>query len=142
MIPRGAALFGILGLVPFLALSSLAQWPVEHVALGWLSEGNWLLLHYATVIFCFMGGVLWGFATRSEGAEARLAYGLAVLPAIFAMLTLLPVHDHRIEALLAGFLGLLALDFWFWNEGLAPVWWMRFRVLLSLVVLASLIAAL
>lgn len=67
MIPRGAALFGILGLVPFLALSSLAQWPVEHVALGWLSEGNWLLLHYATVIFCFMGGVLWGFATRSEG---------------------------------------------------------------------------
>ncbi len=30
----------------------------------------------------------------------------------------------------------------FWNEGLAPVWWMRFRVLLSIVVLASLGAAL
>ena len=43
---------------------------------------------------------------------------------------------------LLGFALLLALDFWFWNEGLAPVWWMRFRLLLSVVVLASLAAAL
>lgn len=43
---------------------------------------------------------------------------------------------------MAGFAGLLVLDFWFWNEGLAPLWWMRFRALLSIVVLASLGAAL
>ena len=142
MIPRGAAIFGILGLVPFLALASLAQWPVEDASLYWLAEGDWLLLHYATVILCFMSGILWGFATRAEGGEATLAYGLAVLPALFTALALLPLHDHRVEALILGFALLLALDFWFWNEGLAPVWWMRFRLLLSVVVLASLAAAL
>lgn len=142
MIPRGAALFGILGLVPFLALASLAQWQPTSPMLAALTEGDWLLLHYATVILCFMSGVLWGFATRAEGAEAALAYGISVLPALFATFALLPLHDYRVEALMAGFGGLLLLDFWFWNEGLAPVWWMRFRVLLSIVVLASLGAAL
>lgn len=142
MIPRGAALFGILGLVPFLALASLAQWQPAAPVLAALSEGDWLLLHYATVILCFMSGVLWGFATRAEGAEAALAYVFAVLPALFAATALLPLHGYRIEALMAGFTGLLLLDFWFWNEGLAPLWWMRFRALLSIVVLASLGAAL
>ena len=142
MIPRGAALFGILGLVPFLALASLAQWQPTAPMLAALSEGDWLLLHYATVILCFMSGVLWGFATRAEGSEAAIAYGLSVLPALFAAFALLPLHGYRIEALMLGFAGLLLLDFWFWNEGLAPLWWMRFRALLSIVVLASLGAAL
>ena len=142
MSPRGAAVFALLGLVPFLAAASLAQWQVNSATLQGLMLDNWLLLHYATVILCFMSGVLWGFATRAEGTEAAIAYGLAVLPALFAAVALLPLHGYRIEALMAGFAGLLLLDFWFWNEGLAPLWWMRFRALLTIVVLASLAAAL
>ena len=142
MIPRGAAVFALLGLVPFLAAASLAQWQVNSATLQGLMLDNWLLLHYATVILCFMSGVLWGFATRAEGSEAAIAYGLSVLPALFAAFALLPLHGYRIEALMLGFAGLLLLDFWFWNEGLAPLWWMRFRALLSIVVLASLGAAL
>jgi len=38
----------------------------------------------------------------------------------------------------AGFAGLLMLDYFFSLQGLAPAWWMRLRVLLTVVVLACL----
>ncbi len=142
MIPRGAALWGILGLVPFLAGASLANWPLENSLLQWLAADNRLLLHYGMVIFCFMAGVLWGFATRAEGSEATRAYTLSVLPAGFAAFALAPVHDWQLPVMMGGFAALLLLDFWFWNEGLAPRWWLRFRIMLSVVVLASLAMAL
>lgn len=142
MIPRGAAIFGILGIVPFLAGASLARWPFAHPMLAAMAQDDWLLLHYATVILCFLSGVLWGFATRTEGREAGLAYTFAVLPALYATTALLPIHDHRVEAMIVGYGATLVLDFWFWNEGIAPLWWMRFRAILTVVVLASLASAL
>ncbi|WP_149140132.1 DUF3429 domain-containing protein [Gemmobacter caeruleus] len=142
MIPRIAAICGILAVVPFLAGASLARWTTEDAALNALAADNWLLVHYGTVMLCFLAGVLWGFATRAEGAEAVLAYTLATLPALFAATALLPLHSFRIELLLAAYIALLALDFWFWNEGLAPGWWMRLRALMSVVVLVSLGSAL
>ena len=41
--------------------------------------------------------------------------------------------------LMAGFVLLLGLDFMFWQQGLAPRWWMRLRIGLTAVVLACLL---
>ena len=41
-------------------------------------------------------------------------------------------------SLIAGFIGLLGLDYMFWKQGLAPDWWMNLRLMLSVVVVASL----
>ena len=41
-------------------------------------------------------------------------------------------------ALIAGFIGLLALDWHFWKTGAAPAWWMRLRVLLTTIVVLAL----
>lgn len=144
MIPLPAFVFGLIGLVPFLAGASLATWPLRGEFLEGLARDNWLLLHYGTVILCFMSGVLWGFATRAEteGTEAALTYTLASLPAVFSAVALAPFHTNQVAMLIAGFVGLLLLDFWFWIEGIAPVWWMRFRAFLTVVVVASLASAL
>ena len=44
--------------------------------------------------------------------------------------------------LIAGFLGLLALDFAFSRAGLTPGWWMKLRVLLTSLVVLCLAAGL
>jgi len=42
--------------------------------------------------------------------------------------------------LIAGFLGLLLLDWHFWRLKLAPAWWMHLRVLLTAVVVICLLS--
>lgn len=142
MIPQPVAILGLLGLTPFLAGASLARWPVAHPLLAALADGNRMLVHYGVIILCFLSGALWGFATRAEGREAWVAYILATIPALWAFLALAPGHPYPLLALIAGYTVLLALDFWFWNEGLAPAWWMRLRLMLTIGVLASLSVAL
>jgi len=39
---------------------------------------------------------------------------------------------------MAGFVGILGIDWLFWKQGLAPAWWMHLRVLLSAIVVLSL----
>jgi hypothetical protein len=41
--------------------------------------------------------------------------------------------------LMTGFVGLLGLDWMFWRQGLAPLWWMHLRVLLTVVVVVCLL---
>jgi len=44
--------------------------------------------------------------------------------------------------LIVGFGGLLLLDWYFWRLGLAPVWWMRLRLLLTTIVILTLLLVL
>jgi hypothetical protein len=98
--------------------------------------GPYVQLSYGIVILAFMSGVLWGFATKARGAREAVAYSLSVIPALWAFLM---VGGGPVSAginLIFGFLGLLVLDWQFWRWGLAPVWWMQLRGLLtSLVVI-------
>jgi hypothetical protein len=96
------------------------------------------MLHYGIVILSFMSGVLWGFATKASGSAAALGYGLSVIPALWAFFTTTGPTPQAISALMLGFVGLLGLDWYFWRQGLAPVWWMRLRLILTSGVLASL----
>ncbi|WP_102108425.1 DUF3429 domain-containing protein [Oceaniglobus roseus] len=141
-IPPAALALGLAGLIPFawgaltLVSEDLATWGIS--ALGPRFIGPYVQLQYGTVILSFMSGVLWGFATRAEGREAATGYALSVLPALWAFFFVGGGPVSAATYLIFGFLGLLALDWTFWRQGLAPAWWMQLRILLTVVVVGCL----
>lgn len=141
-IPRPALLLGLAGLIPFLWSVATHLSPALAAAAGkWLSPmflGAYVGLTYGTVILSFMSGVLWGFATRAEGRDAAIAYTLSVIPALWAFFMVSDASDTSAIFLAAGFVGLLLLDATFQAWGLAPRWWLRLRVMLTVVVLGCL----
>jgi hypothetical protein len=142
IIPRSALILGLAGLIPFVwggltvLAPDLADWSAAR--LGARFTGPYVGLAYGTVILAFMSGVLWGFATKAEGTDAALGYGLSVIPALWAFFMVGGGPVSAAINLMAGFVGLLALDWHFWRAGLAPAWWLRLRVGLTAAVLASL----
>ena len=141
-IPRSALMLGLAGLIPFLWGAANVLFPAT---VGWggqwmspLFMGTYVSLTYGTVILSFMSGVLWGFATRATGSAAATGFALSVLPALWAFFMVGGGPAAAAVSLMAGFAGLLVLDFLFWRWGLAPPWWMRLRGLLTAVVLACL----
>jgi len=140
-IPPVALLLGLAGLVPFLwgALTvirpELAIWGTE--VIGPRFVGPYVQLFYGAVILAFMSGVLWGFAAKTEGPRASIGYALSVLPALWAFFMTGGGPVTAAMNLIIGFIGLLALDWHFWNAGLAPKWWLQLRVILTALVLVS-----
>lgn len=141
-IPRSALLLGLAGLIPFLWSAATQLSPA---LAGWAGQwlppmflGTYVGLTYGTVILAFMSGALWGLATRAEGREATVAYTLSVIPALWVFFMVTDASGNSIIYLAAGFVGLLLLDVTFTALGLAPRWWMRLRVMLTIVVLGCL----
>lgn len=143
-IPRSALILGLAGLIPFV-------WSVATQAAPSLSDfglrlfgprfiGPYVGLVYGTIILSFMSGVLWGFATRSAGPTATIGYILSVIPALWGFFFVGNGPTSAAIMLTLGFIGLLGLDFLFWRYGLAPVWWMRLRLILTTVVIVCLCA--
>lgn len=139
MIPRAPLYLGLAGLLPFLwgaltlVSSDLAIWTTRTI--GPRFAGPFVMLNYGTIILAFMSGVLWGFATK--GAQT-LNYVLSVIPALWVFFMVGAGATSSAVYLMTGFLGLLALDWHFATQGLTPEWWMRLRVLLTVVVVACL----
>lgn len=146
-IPLSALVLALAGLLPFLwgagaALSLLpAAWE-DAVLLPRALRRPDLLIAYGTIILCFMSGVLWGFATRGRGLRAAGAYLASVVPALWPFFMLGDGRAADLLVLAFGFAGLLAFDWAFWRAGLAPPWWMRLRLPVSLVVVLCLLAGL
>lgn len=140
MIPRAPLLLGLAGLLPFLwgalTLVSDDATRLGTMLLGSRFTGPFVILNYGTIILAFMSGVLWGFATKADGPEAATGYALSVIPALWAFFMVGGGAVASAIFLIAGYLGLLALDYHFWRQGLAPEWWMRLRILLTTVVVA------
>ena len=141
-IPRPALLLGLVGLIPFLwsaathlspALASSAAQILSPMFLG-----AYVGLTWGTVVLAFMSGALWGFATKTEGKQAPIAYTLSVVPVIWGFVMVADASDTSAIFLAAGFVGLLLLDATFQAWGLAPRWWLRLRVMLTVVTLACL----
>ncbi len=141
-VPRAALILGLAGMIPFLwgALTLISGSAADFglAVLGPRFIGPYVQLSYGIVILAFMSGVLWGFATKATGSREAAGYGLSVIPALWAFFM---VGGGPVSAgmyLIFGFLGLLVLDWQFWRWGLAPVWWMHLRVLLTSLVVISL----
>ena len=141
-IPRPALLLGLAGLIPFLWSAAthlspaLSAWAAQVLSPMFL--GSYVGLTWGTVILSFMSGVLWGFATKTEGKQAAIAYALSVIPALWGFVMVADASDTSAIFLAAGFVGLLLLDATFQAWGLAPRWWLRLRVMLTVVTLACL----
>lgn len=139
MIPRAPLLLGLAGLIPFVwgAITVLAPdlglWTAQTI--GPRFAGPYVMLFYGAVILSFMSGVFWGFATKLTGQQAASGYALSTLPALWAFFMTGGGPVSAGLSLMAGFIGLLGLDWLFWRYGVAPNWWMRLRVLLTSVVL-------
>lgn len=146
LIPRSALILGLAGLIPFLWSAATHLSPtLSGWAAQWLPPmflGAYVGLTYGTVILSFMSGVLWGFATRAEGREAAVAYTLSVIPALWVFFMVTDASANSTIFLAAGFIGLLLLDAMFSAWGLAPRWWLRLRIMLTVVVLACLVVPL
>lgn len=141
-IPPAPLILGLAGLIPFLwgaatyLNEGLQVWGAG--MLGARFVGPYVQLAYGSVILAFMSGVLWGFATKTSGAQAAVGYALSVIPALWAFFMTGGGPVGAGMNLIFGFAGLLLLDFTFDRWGLTPDWWMPLRVLLTSVVVACL----
>lgn len=140
--PAAPLLLGVAGLIPFVwGAITIEPGGLQSLGMRWLGPrfvGPYVQLAYGTVILAFMSGVIWGFGTKAHGAEAAATYALSVLPALWAFVFVGGGPVSAATYLAFGFAGLLLIDWWCWRRGLAPEWWMRLRVLLTVVVVASL----
>jgi hypothetical protein len=142
-IPRSALALGLAGALPFVWGALTLVWDdagaLGSHLFGPRFVGPYVQLAYGSVILAFMSGVLWGFATRAEGAMEASGYALSVLPALWAFFFTGGGPISAAINLSFGFVGLLGLDWLFWRYGLAPPWWMQLRVLLTVVVVGCLL---
>lgn len=141
-IPRSALFLGLAGLLPFywgaatMLIPGLAEWTIRTIGARFV--GPFVSLQYGVVILAFMSGVVWGFATRARGGTAGILYAASTLPALWAFLVVGAGPTPSAIYLMAGFVGLLGLDWTCWRHGLAPAWWMQLRLLLTAGVVIAL----
>ena len=142
-IPKSALYLGLAGVLPFgwglltVYLPALSEWTTQMI--GPRFVGPYVQLFYGVVILSFMSGVLWGFAAKKDGRQAAIGYTLSVVPALWAFFMTGEAPETGSKNLIVGFIGLLALDWYFWTSGQAPVWWMRLRLILTALVILCLI---
>ena len=133
MPPTIARLLGFAGLLPHIA-----------VVLVLLERNNELRFFalamsyaYAALILSFLGGIWWGFAARAERAPGWL-WVAAVLPSLIALASFLPWATGEtwpgpsLVVIGVALIGSLAVDWQLQRTGLAPDWWLRLRMPLSL----------
>ena len=135
-VPAAAAVLGAAGLLPFLA-GAAGAWLLHEPRLGAVLE---LLAAYAAVILSFMGAIHWGLAMRGAPRAGR-AMTLSVLPALLAWFALSIPPPGGLVVMAAGFAGVYWMDARAIAAGVAPAWYRRLRIPLTLAVLTCLAAA-
>lgn len=133
MVPPLPRALGAAGLLPQGAAALLAALDPPVLRAAGLMLGS----VYAALILSFLGGMWWGLAAAAASPPPRWVWLAAVAPSLWALAAL--------AAGLAGGSTLLALlplavailltplvDRRLVSDGLAPHWWMRLRIPLSL----------
>lgn len=142
-IPRPALLLGLAGLLPFLWAAAGVLVPALSDAtvavLGARFNAPYVLISYGTVIMCFMSGVLWGFATKSE---RLVPYAMSTGPALWAFFMIGGGEQQATSAVLIGFILVFLCDVQFAVWKLTPPWWIKLRALLTAVVIVCLLIGL
>lgn len=135
-----AAWLGAGGLIPFLA-SSAYLWlgPVNYAQV--VSNA---LVGYGAVILSFLGAVHWGLYLSVARADS-LRLVLGVTPSLIGwgaiLLALLGAPVLALILLIIGILGIYLVDRQTVAQGLAPAWYGRLRMRLTLVAVLSLVLA-
>lgn len=136
--PRLALVLGGFGVTPFLAGAFIALFggaTLQGIAQPYL-------VGYGITILSFMGGVHWGLAmswsTSTPTFRAEHQFGISVIPALAAWMTLFLPMQFQALWLAVCFLLLLAVDFRLTRLGRAPAWYPSLRLPLSFVVVCCL----
>lgn len=142
-IPVPARWFGLTGAIPFVGLSiGGAFLSGAHQSLTYFT-----LVAYGAVILSFLGGVHWGRAIKAfdQGAVADkflwVSLGISVVPSLIGWLTLLVPLAIGLPVLAASFAAMLLIDLQTVKSGQFPSWYGNLRVILSVIVIASLLFA-
>ena len=124
-IPRSVLVYGLLGLIPFLAPPLVALVTPAHAGILGL-----VALVYGALILSFLGGARWGQEVARPQPRA-VVITLAMLPTLAGFGLLLATNLDRPRQLLA-LAALLALHF-FWDAASAglPGWYPRLRLMLT-----------
>lgn len=127
-VPLPALLLGFAGLIPPVGLTAVAL-----LDLGLFAPSTpGFVLTYAAVILSFLGGTWWGFVSRSDRPGWTLL-GISVLPALAGWAAIFSFQPPAaLFALAIALLAALAVDAYLVQRRLAPPWWMRLRLPLSL----------
>lgn len=122
---------GFAGLIPFWGLA-LAHG--TGVPLGAsLTAPATALATYAATILAFLGGVRWGFAVKAANQSlASRDYVVSVLPQLLGWVALALDDPWRLVVLGVLLLALGFVDHDLVSRGLAPRWFGRLRLVLSL----------
>lgn len=127
-IPLPALALGFAGLIPPLLMTAVAV-----LQIGVFAESTpGFVRSYAAIILSFLGGSWWAFALKEERPSWLLMI-LAVtasLTAWGAMFWFQPAE--ALFALAVLFIGSLLVDLALTRNRLAPGWWMKLRVPLSI----------
>lgn len=143
-VPRVPLWLGLMGLLPMVI--GVAETYLPFARIVYEIHGNgWFIapyatLRYAEIILCFMSGVFWGFAARSDGATAGTGYVLSVIPALYVFFMAIGDISAVAVKLAIGFMLVLWIDWLFYRQNLTPDWWMRLRIPLTVVMVACLLA--
>lgn len=142
-IPVPARWFGLTGAIPFVALSiGGAFLSGAHQSLAYFT-----LVAYGAVILSFLGGVHWGRAIKTFDQVAVadkflwVSLGISVVPSLIGWLTLLVPLAIGLPVLAASFAAMLLIDLQTVKSGQFPTWYGNLRVILSVIVIASLLFA-
>jgi hypothetical protein len=136
-IPRIALWLGYAGLVPFVA-SALALWAAPERLHGFVLYS---LLTYSAVILSFMGAIHWGLAMREQGVSSPLQLGLSVVPSLVGWVALALAPMTSFAVLIIAFVALYTADMCAAHLGLAPSWYPRLRLPLTVIAVLSLITS-
>lgn len=135
-VPPPAAFLGLAGVLPFAAAALVSFQPG--------ATGHWAtfaLLAYGAVILSFLGGIHWGLALARYTTPNFRELGIGVLPSLVGWAGLLTGGSAGLIMLVAGFLGVLAVDIDLACDGRAPAWFGRLRAVLTGAVCATLLLA-
>lgn len=137
-IPAVALILGVAGVIPFVGLTLAPLASFEPFGRDPLN----VLALYGAIILSFMGAVHWGLAMADTHASRASGYIVSVIPALvgwFAISFLpLPV---ALRVIAAAFVVLLLVDLRAVKLAVAPAWYGRLRIPLTLVVVPCLLIA-
>lgn len=133
-IPRVVLIYGVLGLVPFLAppLVGLMAPNLSGVAATGLAL-------YGGLILSFLGGARWGMAIGEERPRA-FTITVAMIPTLVSLALLMLPPQAQTEKLLGLAMALALHLLWDLRSNGPPAWYPPLRILLTLGAMAGLIA--
>lgn len=140
-IPAVAAALGAAGLVPFVAGAAFA-W----LAAADLQVAIPVLVAYGAIILSFLGGAHWGLASAAAATDLHGArpslFAWSVVPSLVGWVACLLSLPLSLAVLAVAFTLVLILDRQMMAQRLAPGWWWRLRIRLTVAVVTTLLVAL